>query len=73
MTGATRLAGRVSPIAGEPQRSAWRPEAMRAALRAEGFRPRRDDDLLLLAETLDAPLSQRGSLRSGHVLVADRL
>jgi methyltransferase (TIGR00027 family) len=66
------LARRASPWRAEPWRSAWTPETMGDLLTSRGFRVIRDDDLLTLAATLPMKISQRGSLRNGRVVVADR-
>jgi methyltransferase (TIGR00027 family) len=61
------------PWAHEPWRSTWTPERMAELLTGRAFRVVRDDDLLTLAAALPMKISQRGSLRNGRVLVADRL
>jgi methyltransferase (TIGR00027 family) len=66
------LARRASPWRNEPWRSAWTPETMGALLTGRGFRVVSDDDLLTLAAALPMEISQRGSLRNGRVVVADR-
>lgn len=66
------LGRRASPWRNEPWRSAWTPETMGALLTGRGFRVVRDDDLLTLAAALPMEISQRGSLRNGRVVVADR-
>jgi methyltransferase (TIGR00027 family) len=57
---------------GEPWRSTWTPAQMAELLTGRGFRVERDDDLLTLAAALPMKISQRGSLRNGRVVVADR-
>jgi methyltransferase (TIGR00027 family) len=76
MRSAMRLVLRVSrqpdPLAGEPWRSMWSPFAMRRMLGDNGFDVVSDDDLLTLAEGLDLPGGNNGSLRNGRVSVAVR-
>jgi methyltransferase (TIGR00027 family) len=57
----------------EPWLSTWTPEQMAELLTARGFRVVRDDDLLTLATALPMKISQRGSLRNGRIVVADRV
>lgn len=76
MRAAMRVVLRVSrqpdPMAGEPWRSLWRPEAMRALLSRNDFDTERDDDLLTLAAGLELPSDNAGSLRNGRVALAVR-
>jgi methyltransferase (TIGR00027 family) len=63
------------PLAGEPWRSAWRPEDLRILLRDNGFDVTTDRDLLALAEGLSMSSEDsenRGSLRNGRLAVAAR-
>ncbi|MFL6166986.1 MAG: class I SAM-dependent methyltransferase [Ornithinibacter sp.] len=69
---AMRLTRQHDPMAGEPWRSAWSPDAMRAMLGRHGFETIRDDDLLSLASGLDLPHEADASLRNGRVAVALR-
>jgi methyltransferase (TIGR00027 family) len=66
------MSRRPDPTAREPWRSTWRPAAMRELLAEHGFVVVSDTDLLTVAGTLDMPVRNRASLRSGHVLIADR-
>ncbi|UYM06629.1 class I SAM-dependent methyltransferase [Solicola gregarius] len=68
----TRLGRRPNPMAGEPQRSAWKPSAIAALLKGHGFEAVADDDLLSLATGLGMAPKARFSLRNGRVLIADR-
>jgi methyltransferase (TIGR00027 family) len=68
----TGLARRRSPWADEPRRSSWTPSAMSELLVRHGFRLKRDDDLLALAEELSIPVRQHRSLKAGRVAIADR-
>ncbi|MFL6078345.1 MAG: class I SAM-dependent methyltransferase [Ornithinibacter sp.] len=69
---AMRLTRQHDPMAGEPWRSAWSPDTMRAMLGRNGFETTRDDDLLTLASGLDLPHHADASLRNGRVAVALR-
>ncbi|MFL6175817.1 MAG: class I SAM-dependent methyltransferase [Ornithinibacter sp.] len=69
---AMRLTRQHDPMAGEPWRSAWSPDTMRAMLGRNGFETTRDDDLLTLASGLDLPHDADASLRNGRVAVALR-
>lgn len=71
MRSLSRLARRDDPLAGEPRRSSWTPEALRTLLAGHGFRVVSDEDLLSIAERLSMPIRHRRSLREGRVLVAD--
>jgi methyltransferase (TIGR00027 family) len=66
----SRLSRYEDPLAREPWRSTWTPEAMRQLLRRNGFSVRMDEDLLSLAQRLAAPVTHRGSLANGRVAVA---
>lgn len=74
MRTAIRLLLRVTrsddPMAGEPWRSMWRPEDIRALLQHNGFDVVSDESLLTLAAGLDLPADGNGSLRNGRVAVA---
>lgn len=76
MRAAMRLVLRVfrqsDPMAGEPWRSLWRPDAMRTLLNHNGFDTTRDDDLLTLAAGLGLPSDNDGSLRNGRVTLTVR-
>ena len=65
-----RLSGADDPMAEEPWRSAWRPQAMAALLARHGFVVRRDEDLLGIATALGSPSTRRRSLSTGRVAVA---
>jgi methyltransferase (TIGR00027 family) len=73
---AMRLVLRVSrqpdPMAGEPWRSMWRPEAMRDLLRRNGFDTVWDESLLTLSKGLALPSASNGSLGNGRVALAVR-
>jgi methyltransferase (TIGR00027 family) len=68
---AMRITGQADPLGHEPWRSLWSPSAMRDLLEEHGFHVRSDRDLLTLAEGLDLPPTDTGSLRNGRVAVAD--
>lgn len=68
----TAVARQRTPWADEPIRSSWTPTAMSALLAEHGFEVNRDQDLLTLAYDLRVPIRQRGSLRTGRVVIADR-
>jgi hypothetical protein len=59
------------PLAHEPRRSSWTPDAIRALLGAQDFRVVADDDLLTLAGRLPLAVRRPRSLRAGRVAVAD--
>jgi methyltransferase (TIGR00027 family) len=61
------------PMAGEPRRSSWTPQAMSTLLTRHGFTIVADDDLFDLARDLPLDRRRRRSLGSGRVAVADRL
>jgi methyltransferase (TIGR00027 family) len=67
-----RVARQPDPMAGEPWRSKWSPEAMRDMLGDNGFTVSSDDDLLSLAAGLELPGDNDSSLRNGRVAVAGR-
>lgn len=70
-----RAAGRPDPWQEEPHRSTWTPNGLGPLLHRHGFDTLRDHDLLhFSAETGAARADDRVrvSLRSGHVLVAER-
>ncbi len=58
--------------ADEPRRSTWTPEALGRLLSAHGFTVRGHENLLALAGSLQVPVRQRGSLRTGQVTTATR-
>ena len=77
MRAVMRLVLRVSrvpdPLAGEPWRSRWAPDGIRALLRDHGLDVVSDADLLTLSEPgLGLPPEAAGSLRNGRVAVAVR-
>ncbi len=60
-------------FAHEPQRSFFRPPAMRALLRQHGWDVVRDDDMVELARSVRADVAAMGAFaRAGHVVVARR-
>lgn len=65
-----RLSRQPDPMAGEPWRSMWRPGQLRTLLQRGGFEVLSDESLLALAEGLDLPPGNEGSLRNGRILVA---
>ena len=67
-----RLFRASDPLAGEPWRSLWLPESIRNLLNDHGFEVLSDDDLLTLAEGLELPPENNGSLRNGRVAVAEK-
>lgn len=67
------LAGRRNPIADEPMRSTWTPERMRELLDANGFEVVTDIDQLTVAQELDLAVQRGPFLRSGRIVVADRI
>jgi methyltransferase (TIGR00027 family) len=68
--GLATLSRRPNPFAGEPRRSAWMPDSLRALLTPAGLRVTNDDDLLALSERLGLPVRHKQSVRSGRVAVA---
>jgi methyltransferase (TIGR00027 family) len=67
----SRVAGRTSPLAGEPWRSLWAPREMARLLERHGFTVVRDNHLRELATGLLDPAPGGMSSRSGRVAVAD--
>ncbi|QLY28949.1 class I SAM-dependent methyltransferase [Nocardia huaxiensis] len=67
-----RLAGRRSPLAGEPWRSAWTPEQMRDLLVEHGFYVVSDVDQLTIGEELGLGIRRKSAVGRGQVAVADR-
>jgi methyltransferase (TIGR00027 family) len=65
------LAGAGDPLAGEPRRSSWAPEALRSLLAGHGFTVVSDEDLLSIAEQLSIPMQHHPWAREDRVLVAD--
>lgn len=63
---------RTDPLADEPRRSSWTPDAMRKLLAAHALQVVSDDDLLTLAERLSLDVRARRSLAAGRIAVADR-
>ncbi|WP_353508315.1 hypothetical protein [Intrasporangium sp.] len=61
-----------NPMAREPWRSLWHPEAMRALLEDHAFTVHADRDLLELSTGLDLPTGNPQSLRDGRVAVATK-
>jgi len=68
--GLATLSRRPNPFAGEPRRSAWTPDSLRALLSPAGLSVTSDDDLLTLSERLGLPVRHKQSVRSGRVAVA---
>jgi methyltransferase (TIGR00027 family) len=68
--GLATLSRRPNPFAGEPRRSAWMPDSLRALLSPAGLRVTSDDDLLTLSERLGLPVRHKQSVRSGRIAVA---
>jgi methyltransferase (TIGR00027 family) len=66
------LTRRPGTLTREPWRSTWTPDAMRKLLTGHGFGQITDTDLLSRARALDVPVRGPWSLRSGHVMIADR-
>jgi hypothetical protein len=67
----TILTRRDDPMASEPRRSSWTPEAMRRLLAANGFASLRDHALDELADGLDIDVINHRSLAAGRVAVAE--
>ncbi|MBO0870573.1 MAG: SAM-dependent methyltransferase [Micromonosporaceae bacterium] len=67
-----RVMGEPSSWAREPWRSTWTPGRMARLLARHGFAVERDADLYEIAEQLPMPISDRGSLHSGRIVVAGR-
>jgi methyltransferase (TIGR00027 family) len=65
------IARRTDPLANEPHRSFWTPDAMRELLEGNDLRVAHDDDLLTLAERLRIEVKNRRSLRVARIAVAD--
>ncbi|WP_040858345.1 class I SAM-dependent methyltransferase [Nocardia niigatensis] len=66
------VSGRTNPMAREPQRSTWTPEAMAALLAEHGFAVTGDRDLQAVSVAAGIE-GKRKSLRAdGHVVIADR-
>jgi methyltransferase (TIGR00027 family) len=59
------------PLAGEPRRSSWRPEAMAALLHRHGFAVTRDDDLVAVARREGVAVNHTHSLAASRVAIAD--
>jgi methyltransferase (TIGR00027 family) len=68
--GLATLSHRPNPFAGEPRRSAWTPDSLRALLSRAGLDVTSDDDLLTLSGRLGLPVRHRHSVQSGRVAVA---
>ena len=66
------IARRTDPLANEPHRSFWTPDAVRANCWRATISVAHDDDLLTLAERLRIEVKNRRSLRVGWIAVADR-
>jgi methyltransferase (TIGR00027 family) len=66
------VTGKRDPMAGEPRRSSWTPQAMSALLTRHGFNVVADDNLYDLGKGLPLDLRRRRSLGAGRVAVADR-
>ncbi|WP_040809311.1 class I SAM-dependent methyltransferase [Nocardia concava] len=64
--------GRTNPMAREPQRSSWTPEAMATVLTDRGFTVTSDRDLLTIAREAGVEGKRGSFLSSGHLVVADR-
>ena len=63
---------RTDPLANEPRRSAWTPEAMRDLLRQHGFNVVSDDDLLSISASEHLTPRHERSLSLGRVAIADK-
>ncbi|MFF0636444.1 class I SAM-dependent methyltransferase [Nocardia sp. NPDC004151] len=66
------LSGRPNPMAHEPQRSTWTPQALSALLAAHGFTVTTDRDLESLAVETKVEGKHRSLRADGHILTADR-
>jgi methyltransferase (TIGR00027 family) len=60
------------PMADEPWRSAWRPDAMAELLVRHGFAVVGDDDMASVAIRLGVPFRSRSSMASSRVAIATR-
>ncbi|MFD7845669.1 class I SAM-dependent methyltransferase [Nocardia sp. NPDC059764] len=67
------LSGRPNPMAREPQRSTWTPEAIATLLAARDFTVTADRDLESLAAEAKIEGRHRSLRADGHILTADRL
>lgn len=67
---AARLARQRNPLAREPWRSLWKPEALDRLLASHGFAVREDRSLLALATLIGSPTDRRRSLDGGRVAIA---
>jgi methyltransferase (TIGR00027 family) len=66
------MAGGDDPTAGEPMRSTWTADSMRALLVRHRFLVESDRDLATIARELAAEIGSPHSLRTGRVVVAHR-
>jgi O-methyltransferase involved in polyketide biosynthesis len=67
---AARLVRQPDPLAREPWRSLWTPDAMSRLLGLHGFVVREDRNLLELATPIGSPTTHRRSLDGGRVAIA---
>ncbi|MGW4351059.1 class I SAM-dependent methyltransferase [Nocardia sp. NPDC004582] len=66
------VSGRPNPMAREPQRSTWTPEALATLLATHGFTVTADRDLESLAAESGVEGKHRSLRADGHILTADR-
>ena len=67
-----RLTRTHDPLAAEPWRSLWTPQAMARLLAEHGFDVVSDEDLLTIAGRVGSPATRRRTLADGRVAVARR-
>ena len=68
---AARIGKLGDPLADEPWRSLWSPDAMSRLLGRHGLRVRVDRSLLEVAADIGSPTTHRRSIGNGRVVVAD--
>ncbi|GAB3206076.1 class I SAM-dependent methyltransferase [Nocardia tengchongensis] len=66
------VSGRPNPMAREPQRSSWTPDALAALLADHAFTVTADRTLHSLADAADIEPAHRSLRADGHLLIADR-
>jgi methyltransferase (TIGR00027 family) len=70
---AARRARLDDPLADEPWRSLWAPEAIAALLARHGFVVEEDEDFLTTATQIGSPTTHRRSLANGRVAIGTRV
>ncbi|MEC3953315.1 class I SAM-dependent methyltransferase [Nocardia sp. CDC153] len=66
------VTGRTNPMAREPQRSSWTPEAMASVLSACGLTVTADRDMLTIAQEVRVEGKSGSFLSTGRLAIADR-